>query len=540
MDKLHWEVSSLVVRDGTYFGYGWVFHEEQELRDVRLKVYLEGGESQTIVAGIWKSRDDIAATFPAFAAAKHSGFFLLGCCYQEQKSSGDLYLQVTLEDDSVSELHIPQDCIKSIGTDNIAPGGISMRQFVARVKRNLYLFKGFQLASLLAKIKSYLGNKPPSYWAKSDDSRKILSANELRNIVLVIDHDLGGGANHYRERLVTEKVNEGATVLILSCAIATLSYVLLVRSKQRSEQYSIPGYDFMLELADQLQIKEIIYNTGVTFPRPEELPPLIAKLKNKFNPRLTLLVHDFFMVCPSHYLIDDTGEYCGIPETKRCQICLARNHQDFSLLFRSRDIIQWHALWGSVIGLADEVRTFSYNSLSLFQRAYPALDLSRVVVTPHTVSYLKHAKIKPSYTDTLRIGVVGHIGYHKGAKIVRDLACEIKTRCLDIQIVVIGTIEARCEASVVSETGPYQHDKLPELIENAGVNIMFFPSIWPETFSYVVHELVELELPVACFDLGAPAERLRAYEQGLILKETTASATLENLILFHKRVYLSN
>lgn len=538
LSNLHWEVSSLVIRDGTYFGYGWAFHEEKEIRDIRLKVSFANGESQSIIAGIGKPRDDEVAAFSAFASAKHSGFFLLGGCNQVQKIYVDLFLQVTFEDDSVSELRVPQACIKNMGADDIASGGISMHKFVARVKRSLYLFKGFKIAVLLARTRRYLGNKPVPILAKGKDIRKILDANELRNIVLVIDHDLGGGANHYRERLVTEKVNDGVTVLILSCHIVTLSYVLMVRSNQRSERFSIPGYSFMLDLAEQLQIKEIIYNTGVTFPRPEELPPLIIKLKNKYSLRLTLLVHDFFMVCPSHYLIDDAGAYCGIPDIGRCQTCLPRNQQDFSSLFLTHDIIQWRALWGRVIGIADEIRAFSDNSLKLLQIAYPALDSSKIVVTPHTVSYLKHGKIKPSYTASLRIGIVGHIGYHKGAKIVRDLACEIKTRGLDIQVVVIGTIEAQCESSVVSETGPYQHDKLPELIESTGVNIMLFPSIWPETFSYVVQELVELELPVACFDLGAPAERLSAYEKGMILKETTASATLDNLILFHQRVYL--
>lgn len=66
---------------------------------------------------------------------------------------------------------------------------------------------------------------------------------------------------------------------------------------------------------------------------------------------------------------------------------------------------------------------------------------------------------------------------------------------------------------------------------------MLFPSIWPETFSYVAQELVELDLPVACFDLGAPAERLRNYSKGMILKETTASAILDDLISFHRRIY---
>lgn len=537
MDKLHWEVNSLAVRNGAYFGFGWVFHEATEIRNVRLKVKFADGESQSIAASFGKPRDDVAASFAKFPSAKHSGFFLLGCCNQEQKTFSELSLQVTLENDSVYELHVPQACIKSFGADDMATGSISLRQFVASVRRSSYLVKRFQIASLLTRIRRYLGNRPASILANGEDVRKILGATELRNVVLVIDHDLGGGANHYRERLVAEKIDKGATVLILSCHIATLSYVLMVRNTHRQKCFAIPGIDFMLEMAGQLQISEIIYNTGVTFTHPEELPTLIAKLKNRYSLRLTLLVHDFFMVCPSHYLIDDAGEYCGIPEIVRCRTCLPNNQQDFSSLYRLRDIVQWRASWGAVIGLADEVRTFSDSSLKLLQKAYPSLGASRVVVTPHTVTYLSHGKIKLSYTAALKIGVVGQIGYHKGAQIVRDLACEIKARSLDIKIVVIGAIEAQCESSVVSETGPYQHDKLPELIESTGVNIMLFPSIWPETFSYVAQELVELDLPVACFDLGAPAERLRKYNKGMILKETTASAILDDLISFHRRIY---
>lgn len=538
MDKLHWEVNSLVVRDGAYFGFGWVFHEKLEIGDVRLEVRFVNGERRSIAASFGKPRDDVSSSFAKFTTAKHSGFFLLGSCDQEPNTVGDLFLQVTLENDRVTELPVPQACITSFGAHEIAGGHVSMRQLLTLFKRGLYLIKSFQITSLLTKARRYLGNRRVSLLEKGEAVRAILSASELSNIVLVIDHDLGGGANHYRERLVAEKVSAGATVLIFSSYVATLSYVLMVRNNHRNERFAIPGYDFLLELADQVQIKEIIYNTGATFVHPEKLPPLIVELKSKCHSRLTLLVHDYFMVCPSHFLLDDVGRYCGIPDIGRCQACLINNQQDFSSLYQSRNIVEWRALWGAVIGLADEIRAFSDSSVKLLQKAYPALDASRIVVTPHAVTYLKHGKIKPSYTSALKIGVVGQIGYHKGARIVRDLAREIKARGLEMQIVVIGTIDAPCEPSVVSETGPYQHDKLPELVESSGVNIMLFPSIWPETFSYVVQELIELDLPVACFELGAPAERLRLYGKSMIMKGTAASATLNSLILFHQRVYL--
>jgi len=540
VNKLHWEVNWLIVRDGIYYGFGWIFHEEQNIRDLRLEVRFENNENQTIAASFGKPRDDVAASFAKFSTAKFAGFSLLGSCKQQLSKFSKLFLLVTFENGSVSEFPVPQDCIKFYGADDMAVGKISMRQLVAYVKRGIFLLGNLQITSLLGYVKRYFRSRPASFLEKGEDLRTRLDAIELRNIVMLIDHDFGGGANLYREQMVAEKIREGATVLIFSYYVATLSYVLMVRSNQRNNRFAIPGCNFLLELAGLIEVREIIYNTGVSFAHPEELPPLLVELKSKYHSRLTLMVHDFFMVCPSHYLLDDAGKYCGIPDISRCQTCLGNNQQDYSSLFQPRNIIEWRALWGSVIALADEIRTFSNDSLKLLQKAYPSFDPVRAVVKPHSVKHLNHEIIRPSYTASLRIGVVGQIGYHKGAKVVQELAAEIKARRLDIQIVVIGTIEALCEQTVVSQTGSYQHEKLPALIKSAGVNIMLFPSICPETFSYVVQELMELGLPVACFDLGAPAERLSKYTRGLVMKETAAPATLNDLVLFHQRVYLSS
>ena len=549
VDKLHWEVSSLVVRDGTYFGTGWIFHEEKKILDLRLTVHFDNGESQAIAMNFGKPVDYVGARFPKIHSAKYSGFTLFGSCKSGQKNLNRLFLRVKLEDGYVAELPIPRSCIRILGSRDIAAGHIVMnykdaiylvKRGLYLVKRGLYLIKSFQFASMLTRTKRRLSNRPASSPASSGAAPPILNASELRNIVLVIDHDMGGGANYYRERMVAEKIDEGATVLIFSFHAMTLSYILMVQNSRRNERFVVPGYDYLLGMAEQFEIKEVIYNDGVTFVDPEELLQLLAELKRKYHMRLTLLVHDFFMVCPSPFLLDDAGEYCGIPDISRCQKCLVNNKQDFILLSQSRNIVQWRTLWKTVIDLADEVRTFSDDSLKLLQKAYPSLDSSRAVVKPHGVEYFRHGPIKPTYTDFLRIGVVGQIGHSKGAEIVQKLADEIKARKLDIQIVVIGAIEVQCEQSVVRETGRYQHEILPELIESSGANIMLFPSIWPETFSYVVQELVELDLPVACYSLGAPAERISKYAKGMILQDMSASATLDNLILFHQRTYFPN
>lgn len=271
---------------------------------------------------------------------------------------------------------------------------------------------------------------------------------------------------------------------------------------------------------------------------PEGIPNLLSSLKDSYDLRLTLLVHDFFMVCPSHFLINDRGNYCDIPHISRCQKCLVSNQSGFATLFRSRDIQEWRKLWGGLIDIADQIVTFSNNTLTLLKKAYPSIPLTRVLVKPHSVTHLVSEPLVPKLVDRLKIGVVGQISYHKGAKFVQSLAQEILERQLNLNIVVIGEIEIKCESSVVSQTGAYQRDQLSSLIQREEVNVLLFPSICPETFSYVIHELINLELPVACFDMGAPADRLAIYSKGLILKGFDPSSILDQLISFHQKTYL--
>ena len=71
----------------------------------------------------------------------------------------------------------------------------------------------------------------------------------------------------------------------------------------------------------------------------------------------------------------------------------------------------------------------------------------------------------------------------------------------------------------------YKRNEMPDIVERNGINIAFFSSVWPETFSYVTQELMEMEVPIVCYNLGAPAERVASYERGLVIPEMTVEST---------------
>ena len=59
------------------------------------------------------------------------------------------------------------------------------------------------------------------------------------------------------------------------------------------------------------------------------------------------------------------------------------------------------------------------------------------------------------------------------------------------------------------------------------------PSIWPETFSYAVHEALATGLPVFVFDLGAQAHAAAAAENGHLLAPGCEGADLEHHLRRH-------
>ena len=92
---------------------------------------------------------------------------------------------------------------------------------------------------------------------------------------------------------------------------------------------------------------------------------------------------------------------------------------------------------------------------------------------------------------------------------------------------VVGKLVPECNGKNVRVTGPYRREDLPGLLNQHKVNVVLFPSIIPETFSYVTQEIISLECPIVCFDLGGQAEQVRRYELGRIASAMTAESALQ-------------
>lgn len=541
--EFYWSVDSLVVRDNAFFGFGWVFHARHEITSLRFRLTFAGKDEflpEYVSADAGKSREDVERAFANQPRALNSGYVVYGA-FPAGAKLNSIDLICSLADGSVVELAVPTSSVIRFSNANEAENSrLMLRQFYVFARRGVRLIRSGKFTSLFGKVRRYLKGRPKTALYKPADLAALLREGERKDLCFIIDHDLGGGANHYRDRLVDSMINDGRSVVILTYHVATLSHMLILRNSRVNLRCSIPDKNFLLDAVKKLSVTDVIYNTGVSFVRPEEIPQLLIAIKQLTSARLKVLVHDFFLVCPSHFLIDDTGRHCHIPDMKVCASCIQRNQQGFTTLFVDRDMPKWRSIWGSLLAAADEVVTFSNNGTELLLKAYPQLQGTKISVVPHKVNHLTGKLPHITNTRSLCIGIVGHIGFHKGSLFIQALAREIKHRGVDLKIVVIGAIEVSCEPSVVTQTGPYQHDEMSGLIERSGANVFLFPSICPETFSYVVQELVGMDLPVASFNFGAPAERLASNPKGLVLDSMDPGDVLDELISFHHKTYLAN
>ena len=342
---------------------------------------------------------------------------------------------------------------------------------------------------------------------------------------LIVDHMAGGGANHYRERQVKELVARGSPVLSLhpngspGLEFGEVPYLLEFAFAGVKVNLNVNNLSDIGELWEFADVDNVVVNNVVSFQDPIDILKFLVEKKEKTNARLTIPIHDFYPLCPSYTLLSSEGRYCGLPDEVHCHSCLPNNVSAANPTLCA--IGNWRDHWGRLLVLADEVLCFSEDSREHLLKIFPGIE-RQTVVRPHVLDVRFDRKPVLRRFGPLHIGVVGAIGPQKGSQVILNLAAAMQARDPHAKVTVIGMLDRIPPIENLKVTGTYKTADLPNLIEREHINVFLFPSIWPETFSFVCEELMALGVPLAVFDLGAPAERVRNYPLGRILDPALA------------------
>lgn len=518
---------SLAVRDGRVFGWGWFLSEQSPAHRIELLVRHADGRQTVLRCSRAGTRPDLAEAYPQVAHAGSAGYLLQGRLPPEQpEDHAELHVWLA---NGEHEVHALPGFPHRYAAGN-ALAGLRNRRVML-----MDLLRHGDLVVLARRLAAWIRRRARERQRRSQALTPRTGAAGLDR--LIIDHAMGGGANHFREEKRRAWTAAGDTVALLTPHLPTLEYELSVFGPAGE---SVARYPRLTDaLAAVGPCGEIVVNNLVSFDDPLAVLAWIG-LRRNAGAKTRYYLHDYHAACPVWTLVDESGRDCGVPGLPRCAQCLAANEAPFLGLMPSLDLVAWRREWGEFLSNADRRIAFSMASVAVLRKAFPALAPSAFELRPHNTDYLPDARVEAPIGPITVIGIVGTINAYKGAALVREMAELIDSERLPARIVVIGTLDDAVASPALRVTGPYRPEQLPELLRGEGVNVAFLPSIWHETFSYVTAELMHYGLPLAVFDLGAPAERVRAYDKGCIIKDIDPRAALDRLIGFQRQLAASH
>lgn len=348
-------------------------------------------------------------------------------------------------------------------------------------------------------------------------------------LVLHFTHAYGGGTAVLVERLAEALAGSGHANLI--CAREPDEWlgeaVFTLRWREGGTK---------LRVAED-RIAEVVARLGVAAPDMQTrvhsltgVGPHVRDVLALPGMRWRVHVHDYQWYCPRVVLVDHTALYCGEPETRYCQLCVrAGSFYDFAaddVLIRT-DLDAWIAANRALLAGAERVEAPSHDTA---KRLRQRLDLANVVVMPHPEPVSEGRITRaPDRDRVLRIALLGGISPQKGMAVLRDLGMYIDATRAPVRLTVIGEVaepEEFEEIGCITITGPYQRHEAARLLGRVDPHFVFFPAVWPETYSFTLSECWVAGYPAVAFDIGAIAERIKATGAGVVLPLQTDAASL--------------
>lgn len=355
-----------------------------------------------------------------------------------------------------------------------------------------------------------------------------------RPIVFIVEHGLGGGTNHYVASLSAMLAASGYNPLVartMSQGADTVDRIEIT-NPARSILLRL-GFDdlrFFINAcahADLLAFAVLnTFNAGVV--------ACVEALAANGVP-YDVIVHDYVTVCPRVHMLDRLGRFCGGPARHDCgrTVVGAGAHESLAGEWRKIGSIEgWRAAAREMCREARAVIAPSEAAAAIVRE----VDLGRdIVVFPHAERERRASIRFPALGDrTLHLLLLGAIGEHKGLGILKGLVDDAEERELPVHFHVLGMtaddpwFAGRRNATIY---GPYLAKEVGQRIASIRPDYSLMLSVWPETYSYVTSESWAAGLPVICFDLGAPAERVRAQGGGFVIPLTYDVRTVNDEIL---------
>ena len=372
---------------------------------------------------------------------------------------------------------------------------------------------------------------PDSGVSGFDWLRHYIHKGEIKQPVILFDHNRGGGTNSYSRILTNDFINDNKT--IIKCYYNDGYWFSVWCNREVEMVFASPNIDEVFETLSLTKSSKVIINSLYGYPDLNLVAQNILLLIKSLEATLEYKAHDFYSICPSPHLLDYKNRYCGVPsDVSVCSNCLKLNHGWYIKNSWTNDIIEWRNPFKNIIEAADVVEFFDKTTIEIFLKAFD-IKGDKIFVNPHKDEYFNFSG-KINLKGPLHVGVLGTLTMVKGGEIINSLREYTITKNIELPITIVGTTHLPLNSSV-NVVGSYSLDDLPDIIRKNKINVVFMSSIVPETFSYTVSEAIKMGMPIVAFDIGAQGNRVRNYKLGKVVPLGSSSKVIfEAIQAIHK------
>ncbi len=343
--------------------------------------------------------------------------------------------------------------------------------------------------------------------------RMAITAERFRNgtlpVILAVTHALGGGTEKHVADLSAFQKGRARMLELRPATVSPWGVAPLVRLTSADPADAL---DITVDpLREWDDLVAILKSFGVRRCHIHHILYLdidLEKLVRALDVPFDFTVHDYFVICPQVNLQTSDNTFCGEPDATTCNGCIGARPGH-----GARDITVWRRRMGWLIDEADRVLCPSQDTATRIRRYHPAAG--HVLAIPHShLGEPAAAKVSApplGAKEPLRVAVLGVMAKHKGGDNLLECCRLAARKRRGVEFTVIGHLGdglSHCASTPVTLTGPYEDKDLSRLIKEADPHLIWFPAVWPETYSYTLSAALASGRPVAAVNIGALAERL--------------------------------
>ena len=369
-----------------------------------------------------------------------------------------------------------------------------------------------------------------------EESNKYFKNEEkIKKNVLITLH-YGGGVEHSVKDIASSISEEYNSYILQSYKTKLILYKLVKNNMIVIKEFVLtdPWNSKMIHSEEYVQIYFYIlvnYNIDIiemdhmmfhTF----DLPELAKSLKIP----IILALHDFYLVCPTYFFLDENNEYCGGYCGDKPRNCSQRVKW-FDLPV---NIVEWKEEWKEYVyellfKKCDAIITATPFTKNMFLEHYPQLKNEDITIIEHGRDLIKYDNFNtpPNPYQKIKILIPGTISIHKGSEFIKKLIkVDTKNR---LEFHFIGYVDEELQ-QLGFYHGKYTREDFAKFVSKVKPSFIGIFSIWAETYSYTLTESLSTGVPVLASDIGALKYRIEKYGGGWLIDYTNPESTYNKII----------